>query len=219
MLPPELQRLLYSTDPVERDGAWAMLVQSYSRLLLHTARSVIPDYDGAMDAYEHVLERLREDDFRRLRTYGDDGRSSFGTWLVVVARRLCIDHHRRRYGRAPRGEHDPAGAEYERAARRRLLDLAGLPVEAAEVVEGSPDTPDIELRVAELREALGAVLSQLGPVDRVLIKLRFEDGLSAPEIAAALHFPTPFHVYRRLNALLADLRRRLAARGVVSSAP
>jgi hypothetical protein len=34
-----------------------------------------------------------------------------------------------------------------------------------------------------------------------------------------LDFASPFHVYRRVNALLARLRRSLEARGVESSVP
>jgi hypothetical protein len=34
-----------------------------------------------------------------------------------------------------------------------------------------------------------------------------------------LGLPTPFHVYRRLNALLADLKRSLGRRGVESALP
>src|SRR5688572_14416739 len=103
-LPPELERLLDSAahrgDP---DEAWAALVAKYSRLLMTVARDVAPGHDAAMDAYAFVLERLREDDCRRLRGFVADGRSSFTTWLVVVTRRLCVDHYRQRYGRAPRG--------------------------------------------------------------------------------------------------------------------
>jgi RNA polymerase sigma factor (sigma-70 family) len=219
VLSSELQALLDGTDAATVDAAWAALVRSHNGLLLHAVRSVFQEHDDAMDAYTLVLERLREDNFRRLRTYVADGRSAFSTWLVVVARRLCLDHHRRRYGRTPRGEHDVAAAEQQRAARRRLFDLTTAPLEAASIVDETSGSPDHELRAAELRQALDVALSDLTPADRVLLKMRFEDELSAQEIATALGWPTPFHVYRHLNALYADLRRRLVARGVMSSAP
>src|SRR4051794_9039666 len=145
ILPLDLQRLLDGPHAAAREAAWAALVQSHSRLLLHTACSVVADYDAAMDAYAYVLETLREDDFRRLRTFAADGRSSFGTWLVVVVRRLCIDRHRRRYGRLPRGTHDVATAEHQRAARRRLLDLTASPIDALELTDDSAAAPDAEL--------------------------------------------------------------------------
>ena len=49
---------------------------------------------------------------------------------------------------------------------------------------------------------------------RLLLKLRFEDELPAREIATLMHLPTVFHAYRRLNALLASLRRTLEDAGV-----
>ena len=172
-----------------------------------------------MDAYAYVLERLREDGFKRLRAFAIEGRSSLGTWLVIVARRLCIDRHRHIYGRAPRGEHDVAAAQAERLTRRRLLDLTALPLDAADIIDDSSDSPERAIRVAELQRALDTALADLSVADRVLLKLRFEDGLSAQAIASALGLPTPFHVYRQLNAIYATLRRKLAARGVMSSAP
>jgi RNA polymerase sigma factor (sigma-70 family) len=217
--PPELQCLLDGPDAATREAAWTSLVQSHNRLILHAARSVVADYDAAMDAYAYVLECLREDDFHRLRTFAADGRSAFGTWLVVVARRLCIDRHRHRYGRVPRGAHDVVSAERERAARRRLLDLTASPIEAIELADEDAAAADSQLCTVELYHALDVALTGLTPEDRVLLKLRFEDSLSAQQIAAALGWPTPFHVYRRLNALYAELRRLLAARGVTSSAP
>lgn len=217
--PPELQDLLHCTDPAAGEAAWTRLVQSYTPLLLHAVRSVAPESDAAMDAYAYVLERLREDEFKRLRAFAIEGRSSFGTWLVVVARRLCIDRHRQLYGRPPRGEHDVAAAHAERLARRRLLDLTALPIDAADIVDDAGDSPDQSIRVAELRCALDAALGDLSVADRVLLKLRFEDGLSAQAAASALGLPTPFHVYRQLNAIYATLRQKLATRGVVSSAP
>ena len=219
VLPQELQGLLHGTDAAIRDAAWVSLVQSYNNLLLHAVRSAIPQHDAAMDAYAHVLERLREDDYRRLRSYVADGRSAFGTWLVVVTRRLCIDHHRQRYGRSPRGERDAESAKDQRLARRRLLDLTVSPIEVAELADDGRDSPEVQLRTADLHAALDAALANLAPADRVLLKLRFEDSLSAQDIASALGWPTPFHVYRRLNAVYADLRRHLIARGIVSGAP
>jgi RNA polymerase sigma factor (sigma-70 family) len=208
--PPELVGLLNATDPAAREAAWDLFVKEYSRLLLHVARSIGRDYDAAMDGYTYLLEQLSIDDYRRLRAYAVDGRSKFTTWLVVVARRLCLDQLRRRYGRA-RGE-DPAVGE-RRAERRRLEDLLSDRLDLATVVDATTPTPDLELIAAEQSRALVTAVGRLEPRDRLLLKLRFEDALSAREIAALLEFPTAFHVYRRINALLEFLRAALAPRG------
>ncbi len=212
-LPLELFRLFQASAGATRDDAWGDFVAAHSRLLLHAARSLAPDRDAAMDAYAYVLERLREDDCRRLRGYVPDGRCKFSTWLVVVARRLCLDFHRHRYGRAAEPAPD---ADAARAARRRLVDLVGGAVDPDQLAAPASD-PALSLQAEELHRALADATAGLAPADRLLLKLRFDDDLSAREIAAVLGLPTPFHVYRRLGALLEELRGRLRKRGVAGA--
>ena len=45
--------------------------------------------------------------------------------------------------------------------------------------------------------------------DQLLLRLRFDEELTARQIAGLLGLPTPFHVYRRLDAVCATLRTRL----------
>ena len=215
VLPFELSRLFQAPDGPARDDAWANFVAAHSRLLLHVARSLSPDHDGAMDGYTYVLERLREEDCRRLQGYVADGRSKFTTWLVVVARRLCLDFHRHRYGRARDSTPDAAA---EQAARRRLADLVAGAADPDQLAAPVAD-PALSAQVRELHETLAAATAHLDPADRLLLKLRFNDDLSAREIAGVLGLPTPFHVYRRINVLLDVLRRSLKQRGVEGVEP
>ena len=136
--PPELARLLLASDPPTRDRAWDAFVAAHSRLLLHTARSLTHDHDAAMDGYAYVLEALRENEYRRLRTYAEDGRSKFSTWLVVVVRRLCLDHYRREYGRRREGELEDT--QRARDFRRRLPALAAEDVDTSTIATGEDPT-------------------------------------------------------------------------------
>jgi RNA polymerase sigma factor (sigma-70 family) len=215
-LTPEVSGLLCASDPAAREAAWAAFVKAHSRLLLHVARKVGRDYDAAMDAYTYLLEQLRLDDYHRLRAYAADGRSKFTTWLVVVARRLCLDHYRGRYGR-PRG--DSGDAREDRAGRRRLVDLLAEDVDLGAIPDVTNPRPDAALLMAERMRSLGAALAKLDPRDRLLLKLRFEDDLSAREISALLGFPTPFHVYRRLSTVFTVLRAKLRGRGADGATP
>jgi len=217
-LPQFLARLLAAHGDRDADAAWQAFVDAYSALLLQVARSTVPGHDSAMDAYVFLLDALREHDCRRLRGYLPREGTRFSTWLLVVARRLCIDFHRRKYGRPQGPSGDPAQA-LERATRRRLIDLAAEELDLDDVADSSGDTPESELRSAQLRTALAAELEALEPADRVLLALRFVDERSAASIAGALGFPTPFHVYRRLAHVFERLRTRLAARGIDDPVP
>jgi RNA polymerase sigma factor (sigma-70 family) len=213
-----LGRLLAASDAAARDSAWSDFVGTFSRLLLHVARSVAGDHDAAMDGYARILEALREDDCRRLRAYAADGRSEFTTWLVVVAQRICLDHRRQRYGRLRPGSGNPAAQREEWAARRRLVDLLSADVDLSTLSGGIAD-PEDRVRLADLYHALEAALALLEPRDRLLVKLRFEDGLSASELARSLGLATRFHVYRQLTRVLAELRAALERSGVRDPAP
>jgi RNA polymerase sigma factor (sigma-70 family) len=203
---PELARLLDAADPAAREAAWDAFIALHSELILRTARSVARDHDSAMDAYAYVIEALRADGCRRLRAYTSQRHSTFNAWLTVVCRRLCLDHHRHRYGR-PQSESDPEREAYR--VRRRLVDLLAEDLEPDRIAEETESDPAQQLIARERTEAITAALARLAPGDRLLLVLRFERDLSASQIARIVDLPTPFHVYRRLRSLLEGLRTEL----------
>ena len=212
-LPPVLSKLLTpAPGEAARDGAWHAFLAEHDRLLRHVCRSLGGDSDAEMDRYTRVLEELRSDDFRRLRSFAGDGRGRFTTWLTVVARRVCLDHERSRYGRV-----SPASDADARSARRRLADLVAVNLDPDQL--GAPVTanPVARLEREETRAALLVATSELDPDDRLLLALRFAEDLSAREIAEVVGLPSPFHVYRRLNPILARLRAVLAEAGIEES--
>lgn len=212
--PGLLARLLESHTLPDQDEAWSRLVEAHTDLLLRTARYFGGDHDAVMDRYTFILEHLRRDQFRRLRGYNPRDETTFEVWLVAVARRLCLDHHRHRYGRTRAGDREDAEATLERRGRRRLVDLLGEALEVTTLPDPGSAPPDRELASKELREALAAALEALELSDRLLLRLLFEEELTARETARLMRLPTQFHVYRRRNQLLTTLRQQLRSRGV-----
>ena len=84
------------------------------------------------------------------------------------------------------------------------LDRAGDPADALDEALAAQDTVDV----------LGAALAALDPEDRLLVQLRFEQDLTAVEIANVLHYDHFKHVYTRLRTVLGRLRRTLSAQGL-----
>lgn len=214
-VPPSLTMLLDARSSSEVERAWTEFVSSHSGLLLYAIRRHGGSHDSVMDRYAFVLEQLRADDFRRLKAWVHDGRSQFGTWLVVVVRRLCHDHHRKHFGRARDASPEETSA---RDRRRRLADLV---VEELDpnLTPGEVVDPTLAVRQSELLANLAASVERLTSEDQLLLTLRFRDNLPASEIARILGLPSPFHVYRRLNHLLDLLRQTLRARGVEGPEP
>jgi RNA polymerase sigma factor (sigma-70 family) len=213
--PAELAALFAAPAGPSRDEAWARFVRAHTPLMLRVTRSLGGDADAAMDRYAYVLERLQEDDCRRLRAYVRPHAGEFSLWLIVVVRRLCLDHYRERYGRASRTGTPDAGTGpgADRAGRRRLVDLVADRTDPSLLASGRL-APDAELVRNERLQALSAALERLAPSDRLLLRLRFAEDLPAREIAKVMRFPTLFHVYRRIDKLLRELRAILGGLGI-----
>jgi RNA polymerase sigma factor (sigma-70 family) len=215
-LPAPLSSLLDASDLPSRDDAWAVFLSSYSPLIMRVARLLGGDDDAIMDRYAFALDQLRRDDFKRLRQYTSDDRGQFTTWLVLVLRRLCVDEHRRRYGR-PQSDDETSAARH--GERRNLVDLLGVEPELAEVAAAPTDEADANVRAIELSAALETAVARLEIADRLLLRLRFQDDLSVPRIARIVGAPSAAHVYRRLERVLTSLQTTLRKVGVEDSVP
>ena len=216
-VPRQLSELLNAPHGVARNGPWDAFMDEYGKLILRTAQRASSSHDDAMDHYSFILERLREDDFRRLRAFAANGRGKFTTWLVVVARRLCVDHHRSKYGH-PQAGHEPTGANaVAHAARRNLLDLIANEIDVDGLEDEGSLHPDAEVLSAERRRILKESLATLDVADRLLLTLRFEDDISVEKIAPMIGLQSRFQVHRRLRHVLEQLRRKLIDRGMTES--
>ncbi len=210
-LPDDVETLLAASEQPARDRAWAAFVRAHSHVVLRVARLLGGGHDATMDRYAFVLDALRGDNCKRLRAYAPEGRGSFDTWLAVVSRRLCMDEHRHRYGRT---QSDGPEAEAERNTRRQLADLVGDELGLETLESDAATAPDVQVEHAEQRALLREALAQLDVHDRLILRLRFEDGLSVPEIARLVGADSPFKVYRQLDKVLSTLRRILQAAGI-----
>lgn len=206
--PPEvLQNLLNAPSASHREDAWAAFLEAYSALILHAVRRMDPDSDTVMDRYAFVLDALSRDEFRRLRQFAERGHGKFTTWLVAVVRRLCVDQYRARYGRSRTAE------DGRRTERRALVDSVGDEV-AVDSLEGSELHPDEAAIKSELRRSLEDALGRLDVSQRLILRLRFQDEVSVPEIARLMGYESPFQLYREIEKLLKTLRCELEAIGI-----
>ena len=212
--PSILVALLNSEEALASDAAWSTFLEEYSPLLLSVAQDMASGQDEAMDHYAFVADRLRDHDFRRLRGYATNGAAGFNTWLAVIAKRLCIDNHRRRVGRPQSTSERTAREEAEWEARRNLADLVASDVNVVTIVDDRAASPEDELWASERSALLASAISALDERDQLLLTLRFEDGFGLEEIARTLGMSTRFHVHRRLKRLLGLLRDALRRQGV-----
>jgi len=178
-------------------AAWQRFVLEYSGFIYRAVIKYTDDYDEKMAIYLHVLEKLREDRFQRLRSFAFQAKLS--TWLTVVARRLAIDFLRARYGR----------------------DF-GLKKIHVVSIDGEPDytriladikTPESELAASERREqrrqletGLRLALEKLEDRERLAVQLVYFQGMRINEAGRVLRLPS---AYKFLARVLKKIRSEL----------
>jgi RNA polymerase sigma-70 factor (ECF subfamily) len=115
------------------------------------------------------------------------GDSSFDSWLYRLVINRCLDHQRR--------------------SRRLIPILEGL----LDAVRSPKDSALDDLLRAETRNQVQQVVAKLPPEQRIVIVLRYTEGLSYDQIAEILDC-SPGTVASRLNRAHKSLERRLACR-------
>lgn len=93
----ELLRELKSADAW---SAWTEFLHRYASLIMKTAGQFEYEQDRRNDCFLFVSEKLSEERFKRLLRYRHRHNASFKTWLVSIVFNLCIDWHRKEFGRA-----------------------------------------------------------------------------------------------------------------------
>lgn len=150
--------------------AWDEIVRRYAGLIYRTVQIALGTNRGLdpqseiEDVVQTIFLKLWEDDCRRLRTF--QGRSSFSTWLVAVARREALRFLEKRI------RYDVSVRE-----RKESAAIAGLVKE----IENDP--------VADMRDKINLATSRLSSRDQLLIRLIYFDGASYEETAQLMAIP------------------------------
>jgi RNA polymerase sigma-70 factor (ECF subfamily) len=175
----EIARGLRRRDPDLLDR----LIEQYQHRLLRYLTYLVGHRQTAEDLFQETWLRVLE------RGAQYDGEHNFSTWLFSVARNLAIDYMRRK-----KPESLEAAEEGDGPA---TVPLSGGP-SAFDVVAGQEES-----------ERILAALACVPVEYREAIVLRFHEGLSLEEIAAATRAPlgtVKSRIYRGLNVLMPRLK-------------
>jgi RNA polymerase sigma factor (sigma-70 family) len=96
---PQIDALIRSLRSREPREAWTDFLDVYTPVMLQVIRHFEREEDAVEDCYLFVCEHLCQNGFRRLLHFRPQGPAKFSTWLCVVVRNLCLDWHRREFGR------------------------------------------------------------------------------------------------------------------------
>jgi RNA polymerase sigma factor (sigma-70 family) len=164
----EIGRILEGLSSREPQEAWDQFLAAYSPIVLQVIQAFEREPDFAGDCFVFVCEQLRREQFRRLRRFRPDGSASFATWLRVVVRNLCLDWHRREFGRLQIfraiSRLDPFDQEVFRSIYHRGLSREDCILRFR---AGHPD-----LTPAQIEESLNRIQQLLTPRQRWLLQVR-----------------------------------------------
>lgn len=92
--------LLSQLKTPDAGTAWTEILKRYASLIMKTASQFEYQQDRKNECFLFVCEKLSEDRFKRLLKFNSGRSASFRTWLITVVFNLCIDWHRKEFGRA-----------------------------------------------------------------------------------------------------------------------
>jgi len=245
----ELLRGLRSADA---GAAWVEFLDRYSALIMYSAGQFVYQHDRVNACFLYVCEKLSDDGFCRLMKFNPAGKARFRTWLGSVVFNLCVDWHRKEFGRAtllPAITTLPAfdqsvyhlvieqGMDKETCFQMLRADFPDLTRELVAKAAGriftlmtprqrwqlairnhgrlapmrngrrdSVDrlcdpgfTPEAEAQSRQELDILQQAISQLPAGQRLLLRLRFQEGLSLKTIAKLQHLGDTNRAWRLIQ--------------------
>ena len=163
------------------ESAFAALYDRYSASIFATAQRASRDRGLAADVVQETFLTL----WNRAESF-DPSRGSLIAWLSTIARNRTVDHLRAA-GRRPAPAPFSAftWADGSDGSATDWLEVAGEFVGAA----AAEPEPEAAVVSSETRETIAMALATLGPQERQVILLAYQEGLTQSEIAARLGWP------------------------------
>ena len=151
-MPPTLEELLQNLNSSNSSEAWEQFLSDYSAHIYQVIRRFESDADNAGDCFQFICEQLIENQSRRLRKFRGDGSATLVTWLRAVVRNLCIDWHRKQFGRHREFRSIARLSDFDREVYKVTYEHPVSPEQGfAELVTAFPGTTEKEINESRVR--------------------------------------------------------------------
>jgi len=259
-------KLLHRLASPDAGMAWLEFLERYSPLIMHVASQFEYEQERINECFLYACEQLNDNGFRRLLKFDTAGKAQFRVWLGAVVFNLCVDWHRREYGRATVLPAIAALPAFDQAVHRMVVEQ-GMDKEASyqtlradfpdltrelvanavarvyslltprqrwqihvrmrrrkparggpqhERIEDLPDPlggPEEEAQKQEDLELLHEAMSRLPTNQRLLLRLRFQEGLTLRKIAQLKYHGDTNATWRHIQAAMDALSGHLGIKG------
>jgi len=170
--------------------AFRMLIKRHEKSVYNLAYRMLKNVEDAKDAAQEIFLKV----FASLNSFR--GESSFATWLYRIATNECINRLKR-----------PKFLSLEEL--RREYENEEKPIEPPQLIDASP-LPEELAEQREIQQLVHKAMDELPDHYRLVITLRYLQGLPYDEIAEALGLPVgtvKTYLFRAKNILKTKLQR------------
>jgi len=154
--------LLHRLSSVDAGPAWVEFLDRYGQLIMNTASQFDYEQDRVDECFIFICEKLIDNGFRRLLNFNTRGSAKFQTWLSTVVFNLCVDWHRKEFGRAVMLPAISALPAFDQAVYRLVIEQQMSKEESYQTLRA--DFPDLTRELVSA--ALGRIHSLLTPRQR-----------------------------------------------------
>ncbi len=117
-----ISELLHRLSSVDAGPAWVEFLDRYAQLIMNTANQFEYEREQINECFIYVCEKLNDNGFRRLLNFNTRGAAKFSTWLGTVVFNLCVDWHRREFGRVTLLPAISALSEFDQSVYRLSIE-------------------------------------------------------------------------------------------------
>lgn len=207
----EVRTLIHQAEAGDRDALQKLLVQFHAALRARVAAALAPAAARRLEP-EDVLQLAYITAFQRLRGCTFEGPRAFYGWLEQIALNVARSQQRDQWRQKrdiAREIHASSGLDL------RPSDASPSYADLLHRVAGGEDTPSRSLCRSEAAAAVLAALARLTEDQRTVIRLRFLEGRSVPDVARhldrseeAIH-ALCYRAMKELRATLGSITRYL----------
>jgi len=250
--------LLHQLSSVDAGPAWVAFLDRYSQLIMNVVNQFEYEQDRINECFLFVCEQLNDDGFKRLLKFNTRGTAKFRTWLGAVVFNLCVDWHRKEFGRPTLLPAISALPAFDQSVYRLVIEQSmskeccfqtlkadfpditrdliatslsrvyslltprqrwqvsvrnrGRKQVSADPLQGQverlPDPglgPETTAQSQQELEVLQCAMSRLPANQRLLLQLRFQQGLSLKKIAQLKQLGDANRTWRHIQAAISAL--------------
>lgn len=206
--------LVHEFQHGDSQRAWREFLHTYAHVIVRVISYCERQEEDRADAFVFLCEQLHRNNCRRLRKFDLHGPASFTTWLHAVARNLCRDWRRKRFGRLRK---DDAGVDtndtraepqFPRLAWVNCLSIDD-EADPIDLPDPSP-SPEALAEVRQREAALARAISSLPEEQRLAISLRIEEDLTLSEIASLMRLRNAQAADRLIRDSIQKLRTAIS---------